>query len=103
VQILLRIRERYTPASGWIAGPGFGNPIDAMNCLEILDFKEICKYYKVHWRTATFSSMTGERYEIALPCAAIVTSCHSSGRFASTSDVIFLSSNNFTTSTLHFL
>jgi hypothetical protein len=99
----LRIRDRYTPASGWMLGSGRGNPIEATNCLEIIDFKEICKYYKLHWRTATFSSMEGKRYGI-VPCpAAIVTSCHSSDEFASAGHVIFLLSNNFTTSTLQIV
>jgi hypothetical protein len=73
----LRIRDRYTPASSRTLQSGFGNPIKAMNCQEILDFKEICKYYKQNWRTATFSSVKGKRYEIAPSRAAIVTSCHS--------------------------
>jgi hypothetical protein len=99
----LRIRDRYTPASSRTLRSGFGNPIKAMNCQEILDFKEICKYYKQNWRTATFSSMKGKRYEIVPLLAAIVTSCHSSAGFASTKHVFFLSSNDSTASTLHFL
>jgi hypothetical protein len=99
----LRIRDRYTPASSRTLRPGFGNPIKAMNCQEILDFKEICKYYKQNWRIATFSSVKGKRYEIVPSCAAIVTSCHSSAEFASAKHVFFLSSNDSTATTLHFL
>jgi hypothetical protein len=47
--------------------------------------------------------MKGKRYEIVPSHAAIVTSCHSSAQFASAKHMIFLSSNNFTTSTLQFL
>jgi hypothetical protein len=48
----------YTPATGRL--PGQGNPIKAMNCQEILDFKKLCKYYKLYWLVATFSCV-GEK------------------------------------------
>jgi hypothetical protein len=97
----LRIRDRYTPASGR-NGSGPGNPNKAMNCQEILDFKEMCKYYSKIAEMQLFIS-EWKRYEIVPMLAAIVTYCHSSGRFASLGNMFFLSSNNSTTSTLYFL
>jgi hypothetical protein len=98
----LRIRDRYTPASGRVLSPNLGNPFKAMNCRETLDFKEICKYYTIIVVLQHLLSK-GKRYEIVPSLAAIVTSCHSSVRLTSPGNMFFLSSNNSTTSTLHFL
>jgi hypothetical protein len=73
-----------------------------MKCQETLNFKEMCKYYsKIAELQLSLSER--KRYEIVPTLAAIVTSCHSSGRFASLGNMFFLSSNNSTTSTLYFL
>jgi hypothetical protein len=79
-----------------------GHPFKAMKCQETLNFKEMCKYYsKIAELQLSLSER--KRYEIVPTLAAIVTSCHSSGRFASLGNMFFLSSNNSTTSTLYFL
>ena len=44
-----------------------------------------------------------KRYEIVSPRAVIVTSCHTSAEFASTGNMFFSSSNNFTILSLQFL
>jgi hypothetical protein len=79
-----------------------GHPFKAMKCQETPNFKEMCKYYSKIAELQLFLS-EWKRYEIVPTLAAIVTSCHSSGCFASLGNMFFLSSNNSTASTLYFL
>jgi hypothetical protein len=55
----LRIRDRYTPALGRRV-PAKATPSKQRIARRYLTSKKLCKYYKLNWLAATFSSM-GEK------------------------------------------
>jgi hypothetical protein len=79
-----------------------GQPLQSNELPGDTYFQETRKYYTEIAVLQLFLPK-GKQYEIAPTLAAIVTSCHSSARFARPCNMFFLSSNNSTTSTLYFL
>jgi hypothetical protein len=98
----LRIRDRYTPATGQTLGPAWATQSKQRIAKRQLTSKKYANTTSYIGVLQLFLPK-GKRYEISPPHAAIVTSCHSSAEFASARHMIFLSSNNSTATSLHFL